>query len=163
MFCIMCLWLTCILFQVMQPQQGAKALNILPEQAIREEIKANICSITLELKYIHQVLRCLKMSTLNTDFLIIARFQSPFYWKKAKNNILWARSGDVSFSDVLFFQGSSIFVMLKVLHSPTLHHSQTEIQLSYTLLSFNCVSASSSHSLHYQFSSFCLSSHTILP
>ena len=79
MFYNMYLWLTCLLFQLMQPQQGAKALNILPELAIREEIKANICSITLELKYIHQVLRCLKMSTLNADFLIIARFQSPFY------------------------------------------------------------------------------------
>ena len=84
MFYSLDLWLTCILFQLMQPQQGAKALSILPELAGREEIKTNICSITLELKHIHQVLRCLKMSTLNSDFLIIARFQSPFLLKKSK-------------------------------------------------------------------------------
>ena len=55
---------------------------------IRAEIKANICSIALELKYNNQVLlHCLKVSTLSTNFLIITLFsQSSFLSKKAKNH-----------------------------------------------------------------------------
>ena len=55
---------------------------------IRAEIKANICSIALELKYNNQVLlHCLKVSTLSTNFLIITRFFIVFFLsKKAKNH-----------------------------------------------------------------------------
>ena len=84
MFYNMYLWLTCLLFQLMQPQQGAKALNILPELAIREEIKANICSITLELKYIHQVLRCLENVYLKRGLSNHCAFSVSFLLKKSK-------------------------------------------------------------------------------
>ena len=65
-----------------------KHSTILPMLTIRAEIKANICSIALELKYNNQVLlHCLKVSTLSTNFLIITRFFIVFFLsKKAKNH-----------------------------------------------------------------------------
>ena len=65
-----------------------KHSTILPMLTIRAEIKANICSIALELKYNNQVLlHCLKVSTLSTNFLIITRFFIVFFFiEKSKES-----------------------------------------------------------------------------
>ena len=109
------------LCHVMIPPQHwkkQKHSTILPMPTIRAEIKANICSIALELKYNNQVLlHCLKVSTLSTNFLIITRFFIVFFFIEKKQRIILfvclKKTWEIflSISDVLLFHSSTTILL----------------------------------------------------
>jgi len=123
---------------------------------IRAEIKANICSIALELKYNNQVLHCMKVSTLKTNFLIITRFFIVFFFiEKSKESYLVVLEENLRCKHFgcsplsRYYNFVNLEVYSHSAHLCIIFSYTGGTKLSYTVSSFNCISTSSSHLLHY--------------